>query len=145
MEAEVPPTLDELGIGLVPYSLLGKGFLTGTVNASTTFAAGDIRAGIPRFSEANRVANLDLVDLLDQIVGQLDATPGQVALAWLLAQRPSIVPIPGTRRVERLEENAAAADLDLSATALERIEAAAASIAVQGARYPDHLERMTGL
>jgi len=145
VEAEVLPTLDELGIGLVPYSPLGKGFLTGTVDASTTFAAGDIRAGIPRFTEANRAANLALVDLLGEIAGQLDATPGQVALAWLLAQRPSVVPIPGTRRVERLEENAAAADLDLSAADLERIEAAAASIAVQGARYPDHLERMTGL
>jgi len=145
LEAEILPTLAELGIGLVPFSPLGKGFLTGAVDATTSFAPGDIRAGIPRFTEENRLANQALVDLLGQVAAAKDATPAQVALAWLLAQRPWIVPIPGTRRLTRLQENAGAADLELSEQDLAAIEAAASHIQVQGARYPEHLERMTGL
>jgi aryl-alcohol dehydrogenase-like predicted oxidoreductase len=144
-EAEVLPTLTELGIGLVPYSPLGKGYLTGTVTDTTAFAAGDIRAAIPRFTEANRRANQALVDLLAALARDRHATPAQLALAWLLAQHPSIAPIPGTRRPERLDENLAAADLDLTADDLRRLDRAAAEITVHGARYPDHLERMTNL
>ena len=124
-EEEVLPTLAELGIGFVPFSLLGKGFLTGTVDQSTTFTDSDIRAGIPRFSEDDRKANQALVDLLGRIAAAAGATPAQIALGWLLAQAPSIVPIPGTRRISRLEENLAAADLDLTADDLTTIETAA--------------------
>jgi aryl-alcohol dehydrogenase-like predicted oxidoreductase len=141
-EAEVIPTLAELGIGLVPFSPLGKGFLTGKVSTTTSFDAGDIRNTIPRFSEQARVANQALVDLLSQIAEAKGATPAQVALAWLLAQKPWIVPIPGTRRLERLEENLAAADLELSADDLAEIETAAGQVKIQGARYPEHLERL---
>jgi aryl-alcohol dehydrogenase-like predicted oxidoreductase len=144
-EEEVLPTLEELGIGFVPFSPLGKGFLTGKVSADTTFDSSDIRAGIPRFSTEAREANQVLVDVLGAIAEGKDATPAQIALAWLLAQRPWIAPIPGTRRLARLEENLAAADLDLTAEDLEQIETAAAKIDIQGARYPEHLERMTGL
>jgi len=141
-EAEILPTLDELGIGFVPFSPLGRGFLTGTIDRNTAFADGDIRAGIPRFSPEARQANQTLVDLLGRIAARKSATAGQVALAWLLAQQPWIVPIPGTRRVERLEENVGAADLELTAGDLAEIDEAAATIEVQGARYPEHMQRM---
>jgi aryl-alcohol dehydrogenase-like predicted oxidoreductase len=144
-EAEVLPVLAELGIGFVPFSPLGKGFLTGTVDRTTTFTDSDIRAGIPRFSADNRAANQALVDLLGTIAAAKGATPAQVAIGWLLARATSIVPIPGTRRVSRLEENLAAADLDLTADDLAEIETAAADIDIQGERYPEALERMTNL
>ena len=144
-EEEVLATCEELGIGFVPYSPLGKGFLTGTIDQTTTFAANDIRTTIPRFSEHARQANHALVERVSVIAARNGATPGQVALAWLLAQKPWIVPIPGTRKLHRLEENIAAADLELSARDLDDIESAAASVTVQGARYPDHLERATNL
>jgi aryl-alcohol dehydrogenase-like predicted oxidoreductase len=144
-EEEVLATCEELGIGFVPYSPLGKGFLTGTIDQTTTFADNDIRTTIPRFSEQAREANRSLVERVTTIAGRKGATPGQVALAWLLAQKPWIVPIPGTRKLHRLEENIAAADLDLTASDLDDIENAAASVTVQGARYPDHLERATNL
>jgi aryl-alcohol dehydrogenase-like predicted oxidoreductase len=137
-EAEVIPTLSELGIGFVPFSPLGKGFLTGTIDTATTFEAGDFRNGIPRFAADARAANQAVVDLLARIAKRLDATPAQVALAWLLAQEPWIVPIPGTRKLTRLEENLAAADLELTATDRSEIETASAAITVQGARYPRH-------
>ncbi|GAB3968163.1 aldo/keto reductase [Actinoallomurus acanthiterrae] len=144
-EQEVLPALAELGIGFVPYSPLGKGFLTGKVDTSTTFDSSDIRASIPRFTPEAREANQALVDLLGAIAKSMDVTPAQIALAWLLAQQPWIAPIPGTRRMPRLEENIAAADVELGADDLERIGTAAAKIDIQGARYPEHLERMTGL
>jgi len=144
-EAEVLPALAELGIGFVPYSPLGKGFLTGTITGDTAFASTDIRATIPRFAEENRKANQALVDLLAAIARRADTTPAQIALAWLLAQRPWIVPIPGTRRLGRLEENIGAALLELTPSDLAEIETAASAIQVQGARYPEHLERMTDL
>ncbi len=144
-EEEVLATCEELGIGFVPYSPLGKGFLTGTIDQTTTFADNDIRTTIPRFSEQARQANHALVERITTIADGKGATPGQVALAWLLAQKPWIVPIPGTRKLHRLEENIAAADLDLSAGDLADIETAATSVTVQGARYPDHLERATNL
>ena len=144
-EEEVLPTCAELGIGLVPYSPLGRGFLTGTIDASTTFDTGDIRAILPRFEAEARQANQALVDLLGRIAAAKGATPAQIALAWLLAQRPWIVPIPGTRRLSRLEENLAAAAVELTADDLAEIEAAAAQIRVQGARYPEHLEKLTNL
>jgi aryl-alcohol dehydrogenase-like predicted oxidoreductase len=141
-EAEIIPTLEELGIGLVPFSPLGKGFLTGTINPATAFDSSDIRSTIPRFTPQAREANQALVDLLGEIAAGMNATAAQVALAWLLAQQPWIVPIPGTRRVERLDENLAAADLELTADDLGEIEHAAAQIEVQGARYPEHLQRL---
>jgi len=143
-EAEVLPTLEELGIGFVPYSPLGKGFLTGAINQDTAFTGSDIRASIPRFSTQNRTANQALVDLLAAIARRKDATQAQIALAWLLAQKPWIVPIPGTRRLQRLEENLGAAEVELTASDLAEIDAATARIEIQGARYPEHLERMTG-
>ncbi|MBB5781039.1 aldo/keto reductase [Nonomuraea jabiensis] len=144
-EQEVLPVLAELGIGFVPYSPLGKGFLTGTVNDATTFDRSDIRASIPRFTAEARKANQTLVDLLGAIAQEKGATPAQIALAWLLAQHPWIVPIPGTRRLERLAENIAAAHVELTTDDLEHIGGTAAKIDIQGARYPEHLERMTGL
>ena len=144
-EDEILPMCAELGIGLVPYSPLGKGFLTGKIDANTAFTDGDIRATIPRFEADARKANQALVDLLGAIAERKNATTAQIALAWLLAQRPWIVPIPGTRRLERLEENIGAADVELTAGDLEEIETAAAGIDVQGARYPEQLERMTNL
>jgi len=144
-EAEVLPALQELGIGFVPYSPLGKGFLTGTIDQGTAFTSSDIRATIPRFTEENRKANQELVDLLGTIARRKAATPAQIALAWLLARQPWIVPIPGTRRLGRLEENIAAADVELTPGDLTQIETAAAQIQVHGARYPEHLERMTDL
>jgi aryl-alcohol dehydrogenase-like predicted oxidoreductase len=142
-EEEVLPVLQELGIGFVPYSPLGKGFLTGSINQNTAFASTDIRATIPRFTPEARQANVAMVDLLGRIAQRKHATPAQVALAWLLAQQPWIVPIPGTRRLERLEENLGAAAVELTPEDLKEIEDAAAQIAVQGARYPDHLERLS--
>jgi aryl-alcohol dehydrogenase-like predicted oxidoreductase len=144
-EAEIVPTLAELRIGFVPFSPLGKGFLTGTVDTTTSFAAGDIRTTIPRFTEENRAANHALVDLLAEVARGKGATPAQVALAWLLAQQPWIVPIPGTRRMTRLEENLAAADLDLTADELAAIDTAASAIGVHGNRYNDAGMRMVGL
>jgi aryl-alcohol dehydrogenase-like predicted oxidoreductase len=141
-EAEIIPLLSELDIGFVPFSPLGKGFLTGTIDTSTAFAAGDFRNGIPRFTAGARAANQAVVDLLAQIAKRLDATPAQIALAWLLAREPWIVPIPGTRKLSRLEENLAAADLELTAADLAEIETASAAITVQGARYPEALERL---
>src|SRR5579864_8871911 len=144
-EAEVLPTCAELGIGFVPFSPLGAGFLTGKINEQTTFAPSDFRNLSPRFTPEARQANQVLVDLLGEIAARKQATPAQIALAWLLAQKPWIVPIPGTRRLERLDENIGAATLELSADDLREIDHAAAQITVQGARYPEHLERQTGL
>jgi aryl-alcohol dehydrogenase-like predicted oxidoreductase len=141
-EKEVLPTFAELGIGFVPFSPLGKGFLTGTVDATTSFGEGDIRGSIPRFAEEARQANQALVDLLAAIAARKQATPAQIALSWMLAQQPWIVPIPGTRRLTRLEENLGSTGVELTADDLREIEDAAARIQIQGARYPEHLERM---
>ena len=143
-EAKVLPTLAELGIGFVPFSPLGKGFLTGSISEDTQFDSSDIRSSIPRFAADVRRANRAVVDLLETIAARKDATPGQIALAWLLAQRPWIVPIPGTRRLERLAENLGAADVELSVEDLREIDDAAAHIEVQGARYPDFMKRLIG-
>jgi aryl-alcohol dehydrogenase-like predicted oxidoreductase len=143
-EREVMPTLEELGIGFVPFSPLGKGFLTGTIDEGTTFASTDFRNTVPRFSPEARKANKALVTLLADIAAHKNVTPAQLALAWLLAQKPWIVPIPGTTKLHRLEENLAAASLELSADDLREITNAASSIEVQGARYPDHLQRLVG-
>jgi aryl-alcohol dehydrogenase-like predicted oxidoreductase len=142
-EEEVLPVLEELGIGFVPYSPLGKGFLTGKIDEHAVFASNDIRNTIPRFTPEARQANQALVDLLGSIAQRKHATPAQIALAWLLGQQPWIVPIPGTRRLERLEENIGAGDVELPPDDLREIESAAAQITVQGARYPDSLERLT--
>jgi aryl-alcohol dehydrogenase-like predicted oxidoreductase len=141
-EGEILPTLEELGIGFVPFSPLGKGFLTGRIDQSTEFTNGDIRSSIPRFAPEARQANQVLVDLLGAVAARKDATPAQVALAWLLAQKPWIVPIPGTRNVRRLQENVGAARLELGADDLAEIESAAAKVEVQGDRYPAHLQRL---
>ena len=141
-EAEIIPTLEELGIGLVPFSPLGRGFLTGRIDPTTAFGEGDIRATLPRFSADARAANQALVDLLNRIATEKDATPAKIALAWLLAQRPWIVPIPGTRRLERLEENLGALQVDLTTDDLTAIDTAAAQITVQGERYPEAMQRM---
>jgi aryl-alcohol dehydrogenase-like predicted oxidoreductase len=143
-EAEVLPTLSELGIGFVPYSPLGKGFLTGSISEKTEFDRSDIRSSIPRFAADVRRANRAVVDLLQTIAARKRATAGQIALAWLLAQQPWIVPIPGTRRLDRLEENLGAADVELTADDLREIDEAAAGIEVQGARYPDFMQRLIG-
>jgi aryl-alcohol dehydrogenase-like predicted oxidoreductase len=143
-EADVLPTLEELGIGFVPFSPLGRGFLTGTISETTTFGGGDFRAGLPRFTPQARKANQALVDLLRAIGERKDATPAQIALAWLLAQKPWIVPIPGTTKLARLEENIGAAAVELTPDDLAEIESAASEIQVQGARYHEDLERMTG-
>jgi aryl-alcohol dehydrogenase-like predicted oxidoreductase len=143
VEAEILPALDELGIGLVPFSPLGKGFLTGTVSATTEFAPGDIRATIPRFTEENRAANQALVDLVGRVAAKHDATPAQVALAWLLAQRPRLVPIPGTRRVQRIDENVGAARLVLSGDDLAELSQAATRLGVAGARYNEAMQSLT--
>jgi aryl-alcohol dehydrogenase-like predicted oxidoreductase len=142
-EAEVLPTLEELGIGFVPYSPLGKGFLTGKINEETTFASTDLRSRIPRFAPEARTANQALVDLLAAIAERKKATPAQLALAWLLAKKPWIVPIPGTTKPARMEENIRAAALALTPDDLREIDGAAAKITVQGARYPEELERLT--
>ena len=142
-EAELLGTLEELGIGLVTFSPLGRGFLTGAIGRGTTFAEGDLRAALPRFAADVREANLALVDALGVVGRRLGATPGQVALAWLLAQRPWIVPIPGTRQPERLQEHLGAASLPLAPADLAEIDAAAARIEIRGDRYPEPLERLT--
>jgi len=141
VEHEILPTLDELGIGFVPFSPLGKGFLTGAINESTKFDSTDFRNIVPRFNEENRKANQALVDVLTDIAGQKKATSAQIAIAWLLAQKPWIVPIPGTTKLHRLEENLGAANIELSENDLRDITAAVSKIAVQGDRYPAHLQQ----
>jgi aryl-alcohol dehydrogenase-like predicted oxidoreductase len=143
-EAEVLPTLEELGIGFVPYSPLGKGFLTGKMNENTSFDSTDFRTTLPRFTPEALKANQALVDLLGKIAERKRATPAQIALAWLLAQKPWIVPIPGTRKLDRLNENIGAVTVELTSDDLRDIEDAASKITVQGARYPENLEQMTG-
>jgi aryl-alcohol dehydrogenase-like predicted oxidoreductase len=143
-EAEVLPTLEELGIGFVPYSPLGRGFLTGKMNESTTFDSSDFRNALPRFTPEARKANQALVDLLGEIAKRKNAAPAQIALAWLLAQKPWIVPIPGTTKLHRLDENIGAASVELTADDLREIDSAVSKITVQGARYPEKLEQMTG-
>src|SRR3984893_466748 len=143
-DEEVLPTLEELGIGFVPYSPLGKGFLTGKVDESTTFDSSDFRNTLPRFTPEARKANQTLVDLLRRIGERKKATPAQIALAWLLAQKPWIVPIPGTRKLERLKENIGAVAVELTPDDLREIDSAASKITVEGARYPENLEKMTG-
>jgi len=143
-EKEVLPTLEELGIGLVPYSPLGKGFLTGKMDEKTTFDSSDFRNTLPRFTPEALKANQALIDLLARIAKQKKATPAQIALAWLLAQKPWIVPIPGTTKLERLDENIGAVALELTTDDLREIDSAASKITVQGARYPEKLEQMTG-
>jgi aryl-alcohol dehydrogenase-like predicted oxidoreductase len=144
-EAEVLPTLEELGIGFVPYSPLGKGFLTGKMNEETKLDSGDFRNILPRFTPEARKANQALVDLLGDIARRKKATPAQIALAWLLAQKPWIAPIPGTTKLHRLEENIGAVGVQLTAGDLGEIESAASKITVRGNRYPEHIEKMTGL
>jgi aryl-alcohol dehydrogenase-like predicted oxidoreductase len=144
-EAEVIPTLEELGIGFVPFSPLGKGFLTGKISEETQFDKNDFRNIVPRFTPENRKANQALVDLLGRIAERKKATPAQVALAWLLAQKPWIVPIPGTTKLHRLDENNGAAEIKLSSDDLREIESTASRIKVQGERYPEHLQKMVGL
>jgi aryl-alcohol dehydrogenase-like predicted oxidoreductase len=143
-EEEVLPTLEELGIGFVPFSPLGRGFLTGKISENTTFDSSDLRGTLPRFTPEARKANQALVDLLGKIAERKKATPAQIALAWLLAQKPWIVPIPGTTKLKRLEENIGAPSIELSSEDLREIESAASKIEVQGARYPEKLEQMTG-
>src|SRR6266568_1409145 len=144
-EEEVLPTLDELGIGFVPYSPLGRGFLTGKMNDDTTFDSSDFRSKLPRFTPEARKANQALVDLLGDIAKRKKATPAQISLAWLLAQKPWVVPIPGTTKLHRLDENSEAAAIELTPDDLREIENAASKITVHGARYPEKLEQMTGL
>src|SRR5579864_2205198 len=144
-EAEVIPTLEELGIGLVPYSPLGKGFLTGAIKEDTTFASSDFRSTLPRFTPEALKSNQALIDLLGAIAKRKKATPAQIALAWLLAQKPWIAPIPGTTKLNRVEENIGAASIQLTPQDLQDIDAAASQIKVEGARYPERLEQMTGL
>jgi aryl-alcohol dehydrogenase-like predicted oxidoreductase len=143
-EKEILPLLEELGIGFVPFSPLGKGFLTGKINESTSFDKTDFRNTVPRFSEENRKANRGLVDVLGQIAANRNATPAQIALAWLLAQKPWIVPIPGTTKLHRLEENIGGASVELSTVDLREIETALSKITVQGDRYPAHLQARVG-
>jgi len=143
-EKEIIPTLEELGIGFVPYSPLGKGFLTGAISKDTQFDKNDFRNIVPRFSEENRDANQALVDLVVEFANQKKATPAQIALAWLLAKKPWIVPIPGTTKLHRLEENLGAVNVQLSPDDLRQLEMTAAKIPVQGARYPEHLQKLVG-
>jgi aryl-alcohol dehydrogenase-like predicted oxidoreductase len=143
-EEEVLPALEELGIGFVPFSPLGRGFLTGKMNENTAFDSSDLRSTLPRFTPEARKANQALVDLLGEIAKRKKATLAQIALAWLLAQEPWIVPIPGTTKLKRLEENIGAAFIELTSDDLREIEKAASKIEVQGARYPEKLEQMTG-
>ena len=144
-EEELLPTLEELGIGFVPFSPLGKGFLTGTIDEKTTFVSSDFRNIVPRFTPEARRANQTIVDVLRRIAEKKRATPAQIALAWLLAQKPWMVPIPGTTKLARLEENIGAAPIRLTRDDLREIETAASQITIQGARYPEHLEKRTGL
>ena len=143
-EEEVLPTLEELGIGFVPFSPLGKGFLTGTIDENTKFASTDFRNIVPRFTPQARKANQALVELLKTIAERKKATPAQIALAWLLAQKPWIVPIPGTTKLQRVEENIGAAEIELTSADLREIESAASKITVEGARYPEQFEQLTG-
>jgi aryl-alcohol dehydrogenase-like predicted oxidoreductase len=143
-EAEVIPALEELGIGLVPYSPLGKGYLTGKIDENAKFDSSDFRSTLPRFTPDALKANQALIDLLGRIAQRKKATPAQIALAWLLAQKPWIAPIPGTTQLHRLDENIGALSVDLTSSDLREMEAAASQIAVQGARYPEKLEQMTG-
>ena len=143
-EAEILPALDELGIGLVPFSPLGKGFLTGKIDENTKFDSTDFRNVVPRFTPEARKANQAVVDLVKSIAERKRATPAQIALAWVLAQRPWIVPIPGTTKLHRLEENLGAVNVELTTGDLQEIENATSKITVQGARYPEHLQRMVG-
>ena len=138
------PTLEELGIGFVPYSPLGRGFLTGAVNESTKLDSTDFRNTLPRFTPDAMKANRALVDLIGRIAARKNATPAQIALAWLLAQKPWVVPIPGTTKLTRLEENLGAAEIELTPDDLSEIESAASKITVQGDRYPERLEQLTG-
>ena len=144
-EAEVLPTLEELGIGFVPYSPLGRGFLTGKIDENTRFDSSDFRSSLPRFTPEARKANQAVVDLLGKIAERKQATPAQIALAWLLAQKPWIVPIPGTTKLKRLEENIGAASIELTSDDLRELDSGGAKIPVQGERYPEQLQRMTGL
>ena len=143
-QAEVIPTLEQLGIGFVPFSPLGKGFLTGTISEGTEFDKSDFRNIVPRFTAENRKANQALVDLIAKFAQQRKATPAQIALAWLLAQKPWIVPIPGTTKLRRLEENLGAVDIELTADDVRQLESAASKIPVQGARYPEELQKLVG-
>ncbi len=143
-EAAILPALEELGIGFVPFSPLGKGFLTGAISETTTFDAADFRNNVPRFSPAARKANHAVVDLLQRIAAEKHATPAQIALAWVLAQKPWMVPIPGTTKPHRLTENLGAADVELSAAELGDIDRAVSAIAFEGARYPEHLQKLVG-
>jgi aryl-alcohol dehydrogenase-like predicted oxidoreductase len=143
-ENEILPTLEELGIGFVPFSPLGKGFLTGAINANTTFDKTDFRNIVPRFSTDARTANQAMVNLLTKIAQEKDATPAQIALAWLLAQKPWIVPIPGTTKIHRLEENLGGAGIKLTSEDLKQIKEAASQIKIEGARYPEHLQKRVG-
>jgi aryl-alcohol dehydrogenase-like predicted oxidoreductase len=143
-ETAVLPTLEELGIGFIPYSPLGRGFLTGKIDANTQFDSADFRNSLPRFSAEARAANQVLIEVLTQIAARMKVTPAQLALAWLLAQKPWIVPIPGTTKQQRLDENLAAIDVKLTTADLHEIDSAAAEVTVHGARYPEHLDRMTG-
>jgi aryl-alcohol dehydrogenase-like predicted oxidoreductase len=143
-EAEILPTLEALGIGFVPFSPLGKGFLTGAIKEDTKFDKTDFRNIVPRFTEENRKANQAMVDLIAKFAKQKKATPAQIALAWLLAQKPWIVPIPGTTKVHRLEENIGAGEVELTAAEVRELESAASEIAVQGARYPEQLQKLVG-
>jgi aryl-alcohol dehydrogenase-like predicted oxidoreductase len=143
-EKEVIPTLEELGIGFVPFSPLGKGFLTGQISQDTKFEKNDFRSVVPRFTQENMKANQALVDMIERFAQQKKATPAQIALAWLLAQKPWIVPIPGTTKLHRLEENIGGANIELTPEDLRELESAASKIAVQGARYPEHLQKLVG-
>jgi aryl-alcohol dehydrogenase-like predicted oxidoreductase len=143
-EEEVLPTLEELGIGFVPFSPLGKGFLTGKIDENTTFDSTDFRSVVPRFSPEARKANQAMVDLLSKVAAQKKATPAQIALAWLIAQKPWIAPIPGTTKLHRLEENLAATSVELTPNDLREIDSASSQIKLEGARYPERLEQMTG-
>jgi aryl-alcohol dehydrogenase-like predicted oxidoreductase len=143
-EAEVIPTLEELGIGFVPFSPLGKGFLTGKISENTKFDKGDFRNIVPRFNPENRKANQAVVDLIGKFAEQKKATPAQIALAWLLAQKPWMVPIPGTTKLHRLEENIGAAAIELTPGDLTQLASAASKIPVQGARYPEELQKLVG-
>ncbi len=141
-ETEIVPTLEELGIGFVPFSPLGKGFLTGAINENTRFDSTDFRSNVPRFSEENRKANQAMVELIQKFARQKKVAPAQIALAWLLAQKPWIVPIPGTTKLNRLDENIGAASVQLTPEDLRELESAASRIMVQGARYPEHLQKL---
>jgi aryl-alcohol dehydrogenase-like predicted oxidoreductase len=144
-EEEIIPTLEELGIGFVPYSPLGKGFLTGKMNENTKFESNDFRNILPRFTPEALKANQSLIDLLGKVAEQKNASPAQIALAWLLAQKPWIVPIPGTTKLSRLEENIGAAEIELTMEELREIDSASSKIKIEGARYPENIEKMTGI